>query len=503
MQFACIFIDITEQKRIEAELVKESLMRKVLLDNIPGCYAMVLKTNTREIVASNELAQKMGAVPGETCYHICAHRPDPCPFCRAEILWESHLPQRMEVEYQGRWYEEIWIYVSEELFVHYMVDITERKKAEMSLLNTQRLEALGILAGGIAHDFNNLLGGIFGSIEIAKDLTTESRIVERLEKAGNTIDRARGLTRQLLTFAKGGAPIRQVESLLFFIREIASFALSGSPVTCDFNIEENLWQVEVDKNQISQVINNLIINAQQAMPHGGEIVISAKNIILVKDESPDLDPGPYIQISIKDNGIGISHDAIVHIFDPFYSTKEKGHGLGLAICYSIITRHGGHIEVESEPDKGSLFRFYLPALPDSDIIPVSQKTSTHMGSGVIFVMDDEEVLLESIEIILSSLGYTVMTAGNGKDLIQYFNTARSEQKDIKGIIVDLTIAGGMGGRDVIQQIRKRDNHIPVLVMSGYAEDPIMANPPAFGFTCSIRKPFRRMELVKILNRYFV
>jgi PAS domain S-box-containing protein len=378
-------------------------------------------------------------------------------------------------------------------------DITDKKRAEQALLNAQKLESLGVLAGGIAHDFNNLLGGLFGYIDLANEGTKESTVSRYLAKALGTIDRARALTLQLLTFAKGGAPIRKIEPMVPFVQETAQFALSGSTVSCDFRIPENLWLCDIDKNQIGQVIDNIIINAQQAMPSGGKIEVSAQNISLSEKQHATLAAGNYVELAIKDQGIGIPKEFLPRIFDPFYTTKPKGHGLGLSTCYSIVHRHGGCIEVDSEPGKGSTFHVYLPASADSAAAAAKEPTTNFKGSGTFLVMDDEEVMRETIGTMLESLGYSVVLKTSGEDAIAWFAKETKAKRTLAGMIFDLTIPGGMGGREAIGEIRKLCLKTPVFVASGYAEDPVMSNPGDHGFSASICKPFIKAELIKMLD----
>ncbi len=377
---------------------------------------------------------------------------------------------------------------------------TEMRKLEEQVQQTQKLEALGILAGGIAHDFNNLMGGLFGYIDLANEESKGRKLSIYLSKAINTIDRARGLTAQLLTFAKGGAPVQKVTSLSSFIKETANFALSGSNISCRFDMAKNLWSCNIDKSQIIQVIDNIIINSQQAMPGGGTIDVKVKNISLGEREHITLHAGKYVKISINDSGIGIPKEILPRIFDPFYSTKAKGHGLGLTTSYSIINRHGGAIDVESEPGKGSTFHVYLPASPQSG----SETTTsivTHKGSGTIIVMDDEEVIRDTIKKMLEILGYSVVCKNDGRAALECFFEEIKAQRTITGLILDLTVQGGMGGKEAVIEIRKMSAKIPVFVVSGYADDPIMKNPKDYGFTASICKPFRKIELAEMLEKH--
>lgn len=380
-------------------------------------------------------------------------------------------------------------------------DITELTKMEAELQRTQKLESLGLLAGGIAHDFNNLMGGIFGYIDLALECSNDATVSEYLGAAVKTINRARGLTQQLLTFAKGGSPIMKVGSISPCITDAVHFALSGSNVSCTFNLSETLVKCNFDRNQISQVIDNIVINAQHAMPTGGHIEVSAENVAFGNEEHPVLAAGMYAKISIKDHGIGIPHDLLPHIFDPFFTTKSRGHGLGLATCFSIVKRHGGIIDVDSEPGAGSTFHIYLPAANGDEPVEVAAAEVIHHGSGCIIVMDDEDVILDIGRKMLATFGYTVQCAANGNDALDWYHRLVVSGTHIAGVILDLTVPGSMGGIETVRELRKMDKNIPVFVSSGYADDPVMQYPAEYGFTASISKPFVRKELAKMLSGY--
>ena len=380
-------------------------------------------------------------------------------------------------------------------------DITEKYKLENYLQKSQKLESLGILAGGIAHDFNNILSAIFGFTELAITKTSEKETSTYLKKSIQNIERARSLTQQLLTFAKGGIPVKKTDDLFPFIRETVQFALSGSSVTSKFHIQEHLWQCNFDKNQIGQVIDNLTINAKQAMSDGGTIEISAENITVSEKNHPFLVQGKYVKLSIKDAGIGIPREFLQRIFDPYYTTKPKGHGLGLATCYSIISKHDGYIDAESEPGKGSIFSIYLPATTDSVANKNPAPEIIHRGEGTFIVMDDEEPIREIINDMLISFGYDVVLKKDGKEIIDFLKEEIAQNKKIAGMIFDLTVPGGMGGKETIKKARELYPDIPVFVASGYSEDPIISNPENFGFNASIRKPFMIADLSEILERH--
>ncbi len=386
-------------------------------------------------------------------------------------------------------------------FVGSVLDITHRKRAEEALQRATKLKSIGTLAGGIAHDFNNLLTGIFGNVELARILTKDEKVCQYLEKTLNTIERAQSLTGQLLTFAKGGAPITKIQNLVPFLQETAAFALSGSIVSCRFDIEENLWHCNVDIHQISQALDNIIINAQQSMPTGGTIDISAKNVELNQGDLAEILPGKYVELAIQDYGIGIPEVYLSRIFDPFFSTKTKGHGIGLSTTYSIITRHGGTINVESKPGKGTTFYVYLPASDKAFVESKNIYDNEHCGSGTFVIMDDEAVVRENLGDMLELFGYSVIRLENGADAVKLFSEFSLGNQQIVGMIFDLTVPGGMGGKEAIEQIRLQCKRTPVFVASGYTEDPVMASPEDYGFTASIKKPYKIKELIAILNKH--
>ena len=381
-------------------------------------------------------------------------------------------------------------------------DMTEKQQLLETIQRTAKLDSLGTLAGGIAHDFNNLLGGIFGYIDIASEACKEENVKHYLFKAMNTIDRARSLTKQLLTFAKGGDPIRRPDSLFPFVQETAQFALCGTSAVCICDRVPELWLSSYDKNQLGQAIHNIVLNAQQAMPEGGIIKIFAENCTIGEKAHPVLPAGDYVKIVIQDSGVGISREVLPRIFDPFFTTKIHGHGLGLATSYSIINRHGGSIDVTSTVGKGSAFTIYLPALNESQQI-TEEKTEMHQGIGTFIIVDDEAVVREIISEMLRSLGYRVICREKGDDVIALLSSELKGGRPITAMIVDLTIPGGIGGRELLQEIRKICRETPVFVASGYANDPIMANPQKYGFTDSICKPFRKAELINMLDNYFL
>lgn len=381
------------------------------------------------------------------------------------------------------------------------IDITERKRMEKMQHQIQKLESIGNLAGGIAHEFNNLMAGIFGYIDLASEESNNEKVVHYLSKATNNINRARRLTHELLTFSRGGAPVRKTGELGPFILEVSKSALIGSNILYTLNISEKLWQCSFDKDQISQVIEYIIINASEAVTSEGAIEISATNISFKEKAHSILLKGNFVRISIKDNGVGISKEILPQIFDPFFTTKEKNGGLGLAICHSIVKRHDGYIEVESEPGKGSMFHVYLPAVADIDKINLTAQPISPINHVKILIMDDEETLREMMADMFKRLGYHVVCVKDGREAVDLVIEHGGNGNPFSAIFLDMSVPGGMGGKDAVKEIRKLYGDIPVFIVSGYSDDPVMVNPREFGFTDSISKPFRKSELREFLNKY--
>jgi PAS domain S-box-containing protein len=380
-------------------------------------------------------------------------------------------------------------------------DITDRQRAEAERLKLSKLESLGTLAGGIAHDFNNIITAILGNIGLAiLEGRSEGRGLERLGKAEQACLRARGLAQQLLTFAKGGAPIKKLTSLANLLKESADLALAGSRVRYDFSLADDLWGVEVDEGQLHQAISNLLINADQAMAEGGTIKIQAHNVLCEEGPDSPMPAGKYVQITITDQGIGIPAKYLDKIFDPYFTTKQKGSGLGLATVYSIIKSHSGHLTVESEVGVGSTFTLYLPALEAGVPVPEKKADEPVRGRGRILVMDDEEVVREVLGKILQRLGYEPHFARDGSQAIEMFIRAKDSGAGFDMVILDLTIRGGMGGEKTVQELLKIDPQIKAIVSSGYCDDLIMAEFEKYGFCGVIAKPYRISELSKVVKQ---
>jgi PAS domain S-box-containing protein len=381
-------------------------------------------------------------------------------------------------------------------------DVTEKRRTQEELIKIRKLEAVGVLAGGIAHDFNNLLAAILGNIELAEEDTEQtSEVYELLSEAKKASIRATGLTQQLLTFSKGGDPVKKTASISQVVTDSANFILHGSSVICEYRIPDDLWKVDIDTGQISQVIQNIIINARDAMPGGGAIEVGCQNVSGADKDAILLPRQNYIRIVIEDFGSGIPPENLDKIFDPYFSTKKIGSGLGLSICHSIIIKHNGYIRVESEENRGTKFTIYLPASTDAaeDIASPHQDIVEARDKATIMVMDDEALMRHLSKRMITSFGHAVLLAENGHEAIEIYREYHTNDRAIDVVIMDITIPGGMGGKEAVQQILKIDPAAKVIVSSGYANDPVMAHYREYGFKASIAKPFRISELNKLIN----
>lgn len=389
-------------------------------------------------------------------------------------------------------------------------DITEMKQMEENITRVTKLESLGILAGGLAHDFNNLLTSILANASLAKiRITPENNIYDLLDSMEKASIQAKNLTNQLLTFSKGGAPVKSTASIGDLIKDSAEFSSRGSKVRCDISIPNDLPILEVDPGQISQVFQNLVLNARQSMPDGGVIRIQARNRQIDDQPLSPLQAGNYVEITVSDEGTGISKEHMPKIFDPYFSTKvtgsNKGTGLGLAICHSIIEKHDGLITVQSKDGAGTTFTILLPTgnrqpapqIKKSKAQPEVTKTQT--SEKRILLMDDEELILNITSDVLSHFGYQVDCAIDGTEALLLYEQELYSNNPYDAVILDLTIPGGMGGRETIAKMLELDPHVKAIVSSGYANDPIMANFQDYGFAGVIVKPYQVDEIIKIMT----
>ena len=378
-------------------------------------------------------------------------------------------------------------------------DATEKRRFQDEQQKVQKLESIGILAGGIAHDFNNSLTAIIGNISLAKFYAKPGeKVFEKLEEIERAAMRTKNLTQQLLTFSKGGEPVREIVSISKLLKEATLFALRGSNVLCSFDLSENLWPVSIDADQINQVISNVIINAEQSMPEGGIIQVNAQNVEITPQAPIPSGSGKYVKISIRDQGIGIPKDQLTKIFDPYFTTKQKGSGIGLTVAYSIMDRHDGYIMAESE-GTGSIIHLYLPAVSRSFQKQSRRPGKLISGVGKVLLMDDERIIREVGSEMLHLLGYEVVCARDGAEAVEFYRQVQKEGHTFDAVILDLTIPGGMGGKDAVSKILALDPDAAVIVSSGYSNDPVIAEYRGYGFRGAVCKPYRIQELSAILH----
>ncbi len=510
--------DVTERKRAEEALRRSEEMTRSVLNSVDEGFIVVDRDYT--ILTANraycgQLGLPSDHVVGKHCFSVSHKRTGPCHAygdeCAVRRVFETGEPHTSYHRHRDA--EGNILYVETKAFplkdasgniisaIESISNITEKHLLEEERLKTQKLEAIGTLAGGIAHDFNNLLQGVFGYISLARLKRDDpGKSLAALEEAEKALHMTVKLTNQLLTFSKGGKPVKKPADLRPIIENAAKFALSGSRSECRITAD-NLWFAEVDEGQIGQVIQNIVLNADQAMPEGGIVDIVARNIQAPGKSLPQgLQQGRYIEITIKDNGIGIPQQYLSKIFDPYFTTKEKGSGLGLATSYSIMKNHGGLIVVNSEVGRGTTFFLYLPATNEAQKAdPVRPaRTAAAMPGGRILVMDDEQVIRNVAAELITALGHQVVFAEHGHDAILKYQAAKQAGEPFDAVILDLTIRGGMGGAEAVRELQKIDPGIKAIVSSGYSDDSIASNHRAQGFKAFLKKPYDVDSLREVL-----
>jgi PAS domain S-box-containing protein len=526
-EYTCgYFYDITERKAME-EALKESEARyrtlslefQTLLEGFPDGVTLLSPDMTVlwvNAVAADATGIEPEDIVGRHCYEVRHGLDAPCEGC---IVGKTFLtgeavktviffqPLRRTIELRS-------VPVKDEngnvvKVVEIGRDITEqvaaegeRLELERKLLHAQKLESLGILAGGIAHDFNNILTGIMGNLSILRMMMPEERkSLERIDKCEQAVSQATGLTCQLLTFSKGGDPVKKPTDLRHIIENAVSFALTGSSVAAEITIENDLWPVEADEGQMGQVINNLLINAAQAMPGGGVVHVDATNRLMERNEHASLKEGRYVRIVVRDQGQGIAPEHLPKIFDPYFTTKEAGTGLGLTSAYSIVRKHGGDIYVTSEIGKGTTLEVYLQAATANTCHRNNSVPRTvSVGKGSVLVMDDEEYIREMMDEMLALLGYDPEGCCCGEELVQKYREKAEQGHPPDVVILDLTVPGRMGGLEAAKAILEFDPTAKLIVASGYSTNPVMANYRAYGFAAALAKPFRVEDVSSELSR---
>ncbi len=513
--------DITDSRSMEEALRQSVHFIRNILDSVDEGF-IVVDRNYQVITANRAYCNQVGLPVSEVVGKLYSRESEMLGIpsceeddeCAVRRVFETGRPYAAYRQYNDR--DGNMVYIETKAFplkdasgvvtsvVESISNITEKHELENERLKTQKLEAIGTLAGGIAHDFNNLLQGVFGYISLAKmTADRKEKSIAALEQAEKALHMSVKLTNQLLTFSKGGKPVKRLFDLLSVTENAAKFALSGSRSDYHIVADRELWQVEADDGQIGQVIQNIVLNADQAMPEGGRVEITAKNIQTTdKDVPQSLQKGNYLQIAIRDSGIGISPQYIAKIFDPYFTTKERGSGLGLATSYSIIRNHGGLIDVKSELTKGSTFTIYLPAVAEKDKATVPKLTPTvvRVRPCKVLLMDDEQVIRDVGGEIIRELGHEVEFAVHGEDAVKKYREALESGKPFDMVILDLTIRGGMGGAETLQKLVKIDPGVKAVVSSGYYDDELLSKHQEQGFKTFLKKPYNVEDLKRIIDR---
>jgi PAS domain S-box-containing protein len=510
--------DLGSRKQTEAILRESEEKYRFLVNNIP---AVVWTSDSEGHMLF--ISPKIEGICGFTAEDIYAASNELWfgrihPDDRAKVIdaYASLIREKVsfDMEYRIQHKNGKWVWIHDKAFetvshgsrqfaYGIFSDITEHKTMEEEVRRNQKLESLGILAGGIAHDFNNILTAILGNVSLVKmqmQRGPDSKLYQYLEEAEKASLHARDLTQQLLTFSRGGAPIKKTLSLSRLIKNAAAFALRGSNIKCEFAFAEKLWPIEADEAQVGQIFNNLVINACQAMPAGGTLRIGADNVVLGSECGLPLKEGKYVEITVQDQGIGIAAEYLDKIFDPYFTTKQKGSGLGLAVTYSIIKNHDGYISVRSTMGAGTIFIIHLPASEKKILNEEPGAMQPVGGSGRVLIMDDEEFVRTVAHDILTEVGYHVDTTKDGVETIAAYRKAMGSVQPYDAVIMDLTIPGAMGGREAIALLRELDPEVKAIVSSGYSDSQEMANYRAYGFQDVIAKPYTVVALSTVLHK---
>ena len=509
--------DITERKKAEERIRESEEFIRSILDTVDEGF-IVVDPDFRILTANKAYCDQLGVcdeeITGRHCYEMSHRTSRPCheqgEDCVVRLVFADGQPHGaihrhadrdghlLFVETKGYPIKDASGNVTS--VIETVNNITEKHLLEEERLKSQKLESIGTLAGGLAHDFNNLLQGIFGYISMAKtSLEQKEKALRMLEESENALEQAVSLTKQLLTFSRGGRPVKKRISLLPVIDNAAKFALSGSRSGYRLDIEPDLWHVDADAGQLGQVIQNMVLNAEQAMPEGGNVIITARNVGRADKCHAELAAGTHVEISIQDSGIGIPEKYLPKIFDPYFTTKEKGSGLGLATSYSIIRSHGGVISVFSVPGNGTTFYIYLPAVGTREEIREKVQDPPPVVRGRVLVMDDDEVVRTVAGQFLTLLNHEAEFAEDGEAAIRKYREAQERKHPFDVVVLDLTVRGGMGGKETMERLVDMDPDVKAIVSTGYSDDAVVADYQKYGFMARLTKPYDLEDLRNTLN----
>jgi two-component system cell cycle sensor histidine kinase/response regulator CckA len=502
--------ELTERNQARAALLESAHAMQNILENTTDAFFAVDRAwKFTYVNAETETitGQRRDQILGRTFWEVFPNMLGSA----FETNYRKVMEKQVAVEFEAcnrsgkKWFE-VHAYPSNGGVSAFFRDVTERKRIEEQRLTTSKLESLGTLAGGIAHDLNNILTVISGNIGLAQiEAPSEGgSLLSFLSKAGQAAQHAAHLSSQLLTFSKGGAPMKKVTQIGELLTHAADFGLRGSHLRADVDVSVDLWKTDVDAAQIEQVINALLLNARDAMPRGGTVIVRGCNVTLNGDETVQLPAGRYVKVTITDRGGGISEELLTKIFDPYFTTKPSATGLGLSISYSVVKKHGGMLCLESTSSQGSTFAFYLRAAErDTNSFDVQVSDAPYrFNHQRVLVMDDEDAIRELTSQLLGTLGYDVTAVPDGLEAVRVYEKALRRGEHYRAVILDATVRGGMGGVATIERLRDMDPQVNAIICSGYSDEAALAEFLAFGFRGALPKPFTRSELADALQRSF-